>query len=289
MLIKQNIESNRKLRLKFYDILTKYIYKYMKKTFEKEKESHNSSDTKPKLYPDFQRVLLKIGSSKTLEKEYSKFLKWSRKKNDIEENELQKMLNDIIKLTTEIMVNKPSIYVESLLFNYKFPTLQQFFSKSLKKIARIIYEQPKSLYTIKTSKLTDQIENVLNIFLPSKQIESVLEFIEKDTDKSVKVKYDFDNQSNQSSKSSISLRKNSSDHDLIVDKINSEPSLHYVSSNDLNQDYYNSDDDENKIPVKNLNIEDDGVKHINIPKIKKSQYYFNKPKINEINEYFFNE
>lgn len=288
MLIKQNIESNRKLRLIFYDILTKYIYKYIKKTFEKEKESHISSDTKPKLYPDFQRVLLKIPkwSSKTLEKEYYKFLKWTRKKNDIEEKELQKMLNDIIKLTTEIMVNKPSIYVESLLLDYKFPTLQQFFYKSIKKIARIIYEQPKSLYTIKTSTLTDQIENVLNIFLPSKQIESVLEFIEKDTDKSIKVKYDFDN---QSSKSSISLRKNSSDNNLIVDKINSEPSLHYVSSNDVNQDYYNSDNDENKISVKNLNIEDDGIKHINIPKIKKSQYYFNKPKINEVNEYFFNE
>ena len=249
---------------------------------EKEKELHSTVETRPKLYPDFQRVLLQIPkwSSRTLEKEYAKFLKWTKKKDDIDTQEL---IIDIIKLTTEIMLNKSSIYVETLLQDYKFPSLQQFYYKCLKKIARIIYEEPKSLYTIKTSKLNDQIENVLNIYLPTKQIESVLEFIEKDVDPIIKVKYNFENDT-ESSKSSISLRKNSSDNNnLIVDKISS---LHYVSSDDLH-DLKNTDDDQ--LSVKNKVVEDDNIRHINIPKIKKSQYYYNKPKINEINEYFFNE
>jgi hypothetical protein len=282
--VKQNIETNRKLRNNFYNILTKYIYKYIKRTFEQEKESHSTVETRPKLYPDFQRVLLKIPkwSSRTLEKEYTKFLKWIKKKNDIDEEKLETMLLNIIKLTTEIMLNKSSIYIESLLQDYKFPSLQQFYYKSLKKIARIIYEEPKSLYTIKTSKLNDQIENVLNNYLPTKQIESVLEFIEKDIDPCIKVKYNFENDT-QSSKSSISLHKNSSDNNnLIVDKISS---LHYVSSNDL-KDLYS---DEDILSVKNEVANDDNIRHIKIPKIKKSQYYYNKPKINEINEYFFND
>ena len=280
--VKQNIEKNRKSRSVLYGILTKYIYKYIRRTFEKEKELHSTVETRPKLYPDFQRVLLQIPkwSSRTLEKEYAKFLKWTKKKDDIDTQEL---IIDIIKITTEIMLNKSSIYVETLLQDYKFPSLQQFYYKCLKKIARIIYEEPKSLYTIKTSKLNDQIENVLNIYLPTKQIESVLEFIEKDVDPIIKVKYNFENDT-ESSKSSISLRKNSSDNNnLIVDKISS---LHYVSSDDLH-DLKNTDDDQ--LSVINKVVEDDNIRHINIPKIKKSQYYYNKPKINEINEYFFNE
>jgi hypothetical protein len=283
--VKQNIETNRKLRAELYDILTKYIYKYIRRTFEKEKELHSTTETRPKLYPDFQRVLLQIPkwSSRTLEKEYNKFLKWAKKKNDIDTKDLETMLIDIIKLTTEIMLNKSSIYVETLLQDYKFPSLQQFYYKSLKKIARIIYEEPKSLYTIKTSNLTNQIENVLNIYLPTKQIESVLDFIEQDLDPHIKVKYNFENDT-QSSKSSISLRKNSSDNNnLIIDKISS---LHYVSSDDL---HHLKDTEEDHISVKNKAVEEDNVRHINIPKIKKSQYYYNKPKINEINEYFFNE
>ena len=110
-----------------------------------------------------------------------------------------------------------------------------------------------------------------------------MEFIEKDVGPSIKVKYNFENDT-ESSKSSISLRKNSSDNNnLIVDKISS---LHYVSSDDL-QDLKDTDDPD--LSVKNKLVEDDNVRHINIPKIKKSQYYYNKPKINEINEYFFNE
>jgi len=283
--IKQNIEKNRELKSVLYGILTKYIYKYIRRTFEKEKELHSTIETRPKLHRDFQKVLLQIPkwSSRTLEKEYTKFLKWVKKKNDINTEEL---MIDIIKLTTEIILNKSSIYVTSLLQDYKFPSLQQFYYKSLKKIARIIYEEPKSLYTIKTSKLTDQIENVLNIYLPTKQIESVLEFVERDLDPCIKVKYNFENdsKSTESSKYSISLRKNSSDNNnLIVDKISS---LHYVSSDDLH-DLKNTDDDH--LSVKNKIVENDNLRHIDIQKMKKSQYYYNKPKVNEINEYFFNE
>ena len=40
----------------------------------------------------------------------------------------------------------------------------------------------------------------------------------------------------------------------------------------------------------NIEEEEDLVKHVKIPKVKKNKpFYYNKNKINEINEYFFDE
>ena len=64
----------------------------------------------------------------------------------------------------------------------------------------------------------------------------------------------------------------------------------YVSSDDLNKNYEKSDDNSISKHLKNIDNQDnDSVKHIKIPKMKQSQYYYNKPKINELEEYFFNE
>jgi len=58
----------------------------------------------------------------------------------------------------------------------------------------------------------------------------------------------------------------------------------------LHKNYEKSDDNLSKSISKHLkNIDNDSVKHIKIPKMKQSQYYYNKPKINELEEYFFNE
>ena len=101
MLVKSNIDKIYRLKSKLHNILIKYIYKYLTKVFEKEKESHITKSTRPSLYPDFQRVLLKIPkwSEKKMNKEYSKFLKWLSKKEDVTEEDLQITLINIIKLS----------------------------------------------------------------------------------------------------------------------------------------------------------------------------------------------
>jgi hypothetical protein len=287
MLIKNNIDKIYRLKSKLNNILIKYIYKYLTKVFEKEKESHITKHTRPRLYPDFQRTLLKIPkwSEKTIDKEYYKFLKWLSKKEDVTEEDLQVILINIIKLSTEILINKSDIYVDTLLQNHTFPTIKKYYLKCLRHISRIVYENPKSLYELKTNFLIGELENVLNLFLPSDKIKTVLEFINEDIDESnIKIEYDFDSKSD-----SISIRPNS-DQLLIIDKEESEPSLHYVSSDDLHKNYEKSEDILSK-HLKNIGQEDhdDSIKHIRIPKMKKSQYYYNKPKINELEEYFFNE
>lgn len=293
MLVKSNIDKIYRLKSKLHNILIKYIYKYLTRVFEKEKELHITKRTRASLYPDFQRILLKIPkwSEKKMNKEYSKFLKWLSKKEDVTEEDLQVILINIIKLSTEILINKPDIYVDSLLQNHTFPTIEKYYLKCLRHISRIVYENPKSLYQLKTNFLTQELENVLNLFLPSDKIKTVLEFINEDIDETnIQIEYDFDSKSSKSD--SISIRPNS-DQLLIVDKEQSERSLHYVSSDNLHKNYEKSEDNLSKSISKNLKItgnqDDDSVRHIKIPKMKKSQYYYNKPKIDELEEYFFNE
>lgn len=296
MLVKSNIDKIYRLKSKLHNILIKHIYKYLTKVFEKEKDLHDTKRTRASLYPDFQRTLLKIPkwSDKKMNKEYCKFLKWLSKKEDVTEEDLQVILINIIKLSTEILINKSDVYVDTLLQNHTFPTVEKYYLKCLRHISRIVYENPKSLYQFKTNFLTQELDNVLNLFLPSDKIKTVLEFInQNNTETNIQIEYDFDSKSESDS---ISIRPNS-DQLLIIDKEQSEKSdhsLHYVSSDDLHNNYEKSEDNVSKNVSKNFKNtcnqdDDDSVKHIKIPKMKKTQYYYNKPKIDELEEYFFNE
>lgn len=288
-MLKHSLTENTRLKTELYNLIIKFVYKYILKLFEQEKLYHNTPETKPSLYPEFQRSLLKITkwSGKTLEKQYLKFLKWVEKRKDLSEEQLYKLLKDIIKLSTQIMINKSDVYVDTLLQNYKFPTLKAYYYKCLRRIARRVYENPKLLYSLKNEDLINDLESILQNYLPLDEIKTILEFKEEtENNDNIQVAYNFDDNDDKSS--SISLR-NSLKNMLLVDKEQSDQSLHYVSSNELikNYDY----DDIKPIPNNSEHIIDyeDGVKHITVPKFKKSNYFYNKPKVNEISEHFFNE
>lgn len=302
MLIKQNKEENRRLKTKLYNLIIKFVYKYLIKLYDRELESHNTRETKPKLYRDFQKTLLQITkwSDKTIQKQTNKFLKWVEKRENLSEKDLQNMIKNIIKLSTQLILDKSDIYITTLLQNFNFPNVKTYYYKCLKRIARIVYENPKGLHDLQTGRLFDELDNILQSFLPLHEIEAILEFddtkqAKSDETKRINVKYDFENDSlSNNSNSSISLRQ-SDQPKLIVDKQSSDQSLNYVSSEDLNFEE-ESENDLSKIvqkkPIDMINSKntmEEGVKHIRVPKFKKSQYFYNKPKIDEINEYFFNE
>jgi hypothetical protein len=302
MLIKQNKEENRRLKTKLYNLIIKFVYKYLLKLYDRELESHNTRETKPKLYRDFQKTLLQITkwSDKTIQKQTNKFLKWVEKRENLSEKDLQNMIKNIIKLSTQLILDKSDIYITTLLQNFNFPNVKTYYYKCLKRIARLVYENPKGLHDLQTGRLFDELDNILQSFLPLHEIEAILEFddtkqAKSDETKRINVKYDFENDSlSNNSNSSISLRR-SDQPKLIVDKQSSDPSLNYVSSEDLNFEE-ESENDLSKIAhkkpidiINSKNVMEEGVKHIRVPKFKRSKYFYNKPKIDEINEYFFNE
>ena len=312
LFIAKNIEHKQKIETQFYEILSKYIYKYINHIFKKEYIDHKELRNMPYLYPDFQKKLLKISkwSNYTIDKEYYKFLKWCEKKYETDEHKLQEMLNEIIILTIQIMIHKPSLYVEKLI-EHSFPDMKDFYYKCLKRLTRTFYENPKSTRSITLSELKDQIKTIVNIVLPINKIDTVLMLSEKESIKK-NIIYDFEDKKSESkstksnSESNKSRKKSKSESDK-------EEQLYYIS-----HDESNKENDQGTLQIQKLgfggdtlpNIRDSKFhgnenaninknissvysdaefeKEIFIPK-KKSYKYYNKSKVDEINEYFFNE
>lgn len=306
LFVAKNIEHKEKIQSEFYEILAKYIYKYINNILRMEYDLHKASKTIGLLYPNFQKRLLKISkwSDYHIDKEYGKFLKWTKRKYNYSEEKLQQMLNDIITITIQVMIHKPSLYVEKLLEG-SLPSLRDFYYKCLKKLSRIFYENPKSTKSITLSQLKDKIDTIINVVLPINKIDTVLEIqqeeglISKGENTSIKnITYDFNkldvsNKSNKSNKSNTTCSSNSSKSSS--SSISKEPILYYISSDkssdhqDYKKDYkkdYNYNQDYNQDKQDSTDTSSDkGVKEIYIPKKHK---YYHKSKIDEINEYFFN-
>lgn len=286
MFVAKNIENKQRIESEFYEILSKYIYKYLNRVLKNEYEYHKASKIIGHLYPNYQKKLLKISKwpEYKIDKEYSKFLKWCSRKYNKTENQLQIMLNDIIILTIQVMIHKPSLYVEKLLEN-SFPSMRDFYYKCLRRLARVFYEAPKSTKSITLSELKRQINTTINIFLPTKKIDTVLQIQEPEhTQQQIEnITYDFNKLDTRSSSSSIKSRGSGKS------SISKEQILYYISSDkssNIESDKYT----ENYGIHNQINNEIDLLsedKEIYIP--KKQKYYFNKSKIDEINEYFFNE
>lgn len=288
MFVAKNIENKQRIESEFYEILSKYIYKYLNRVLKNEYEYHKASKIIGHLYPNFQKKLLKISKwpEYKIDKEYSKFLKWCSRKYNKTENQLQIMLNDIIILTIQVMIHKPSLYVEKLLEN-AFPSMRDFYYKCLRRLARIFYEAPKSTKSITLSELKRQINTTINIFLPTKKIDTVLQIQDQEQENTQKqienITYDFNKLDTRSSSSSIKSRGS---YKSLISK---DQVLYYISSDKSSN--IESDRTENYNRIDNvidlLSQDNDKDKEIYIP--KKQKYYFNKSKIDEINEYFFNE
>ena len=191
------------------------------------------------------------------------------------------------------MINKTNIIVEGILETYTFPKFKYFFYKCLKRISRYYYENPKNLSIDEsnmisnlTSKQTilELIRNVVYNLLPMKQIMTILEYkdlINEDKESYNKeiVEYNFDDVLTSSSKSHESMPK------IIIEKQLSQCSLQYISSDEFDKEYCKSET-EHLINEKQ-NTEEDFIKHVNIPKIKKNKNLYYKKNRDDIDEYFF--
>ena len=283
MLTKQNLLEISNLRDKLQNLVIRFSYRYISKRFGKIQEDR---DARTKLYRNFQKDLLEITewSDKTLTKNYKKFLKWSKRREGLDEVALTNMLHKIIRLSCQIVLNESDVFIETLLQKHEFPTLKSYYYKCLKRIARIIYERPKDIHALKWSMLNEQLENVLQLFVPLDSLRDILNFSYKLDDKdqsAIQIEYDFKNDTGSDS-SSISIRPDSQ-KPLVIDKQPSERSLEYVASDITNIIDNESEND----PQNNGSV--DSVRHITVPKYKKQQFFYNKPKINEIDENFFND
>lgn len=279
------IDKKNKKERELANILSKYLYKYIKHIFNKIDDEQSSKS----LYPDFQKRLLSISmwSSNTIDKEYLKFLKWCNKKYNVKQNEMEDLFKQYINLTIQIITKTP-------LNSYDIPSdLKNLYYKSLKKIARLYYENPKSIKEeCDINDLKTIILNKMTSFIPMKDILDILETVENQKDSNVS--YNF-NENSKSEKSGISI---TGKEKLIIKKDNTNNSistnrksnsLRYISSDEFQNEYYNSDDDKQNNNIDKKQEPDlENIKHIKIPKMKKLQLQYNT-KIDEVKENFFTD
>lgn len=276
--IKKNIEE------KMYDMLTKGLHKYIKRIYKKKKEEYENNILVCK---NFQKKLYKIAkwSEKTLNTEFSHFVSWCKRHYDIDEEKMETMLRKIILLSTQVMINRSRIFTENFLSTYEFPKIRDIYYKCLKKIARIFYENPKSIYQneISLETLKENIKYPFYNIIPIKKITDYLEnkqdsvIIEKEI-----VEYNFDKNSSSSNSSFIKEKENKNEDDS---------NLKYVSLDEYNFETKSNDKDlldkkSNKDNCKDncKDIDEDNIKHIRIPKLNK---IYLKKKTDNIDENFF--
>jgi hypothetical protein len=293
MSLVKSIETRKEYEDKLYTIIYKYQIKYIYYIFENQYDDDKQIGTLNSLYRHFQKRLLKIAdwSSNKLNREYEKFLDWCKRKYNLHEQELQQILNTIITLFVRVMINKKNIIIEGLLESYTFPNFKYFFYKCLKRISRHYYENPKNLSidenndilnTTYKKTILDLIGSVVYNMLPMKQIMSILEYKDlinedKSENENIFVQYDFNN-------TKTSESSHNSNPKVVIEKQLSECSLKYISSDDFDKEYCKSES-EQEIQQQNED-DDDLVKHVKIPKIKKKTY-LNKQNRDDLEEYFF--
>ena len=281
MYISQVIIGKKKIETQFYNILYKYIYKYIKCVYEK-------YDGKNKRV-NFQKALIKIAnwSPDKLDSEFYKFSKWSEKKYNIDDRDLQKMLNTLILLSTQIILNQSVDYIKSLLNEYSYPKMKMFYYKSIKKISRIFYEKPEDIYNIDENTLLNNIESITNTFLPIKEITSVLEnYCEPSFEKCKTINYNIHNVKSQETNSNVDAKnidaKNIDAKNIDAKNIKenfNQINLQYMSSENFESS--SIDDKQDVYSAKNIDLDTNDIRVI--PNVVKNNNTPNQiKKINDI-------
>jgi hypothetical protein len=281
LMIDDKVSIKKNLEEKLYDMLTKGLHKYIKRIYKKKKEEYENDILVCK---NFQKKLYKIAkwSDKTINTEFLHFISWCKRHYNIDKEEMESMLKKTILLSTQIMINRSRIFTENFLSTYEFPKIRDIYYKCLKKIARIFYENPKSIYEndISFGTLKENIKSPFYNIIPIKKITDYLENKEESIimEKEI-VEYNF----NKNDSSSNSVR----DH-FYKEKVNKNDdfNLKYVCSDDFkNRIEIDKKSSHSIIPNQNTNNEDeDNIKHIRIPKLNK---LYLKKKIDNIEDNFF--
>jgi len=275
MYISQVVKGKKEIESQFYNILYKYIYKYIKCLYERDIGKNKKVN--------FQKSLIKIASwsPEKIDNEFYKFSKWSTKKYNVDDRDLQKMLNTIILLSTQVILNQSVDYIKSLLNEYSYPKMKMFYYKSIKKISRIFYEKPDDIYVIDENVLLNNIESITNTFLPIKEITSVLEnHCEPSFEKCKTINYNIHNVKSHETDANVNTNVDGNTDGRGIQEQFNQNNLQYVSSENFES---SSTDDNDIYSIKNIDLDADADDIKIIPNVVKNNNALNQiKKINDI-------
>ncbi|NBO99320.1 MAG: hypothetical protein EBU90_04225 [Proteobacteria bacterium] len=284
-------------------MLASYGEKYMRHLYENIEDSYlhkKETVSEKRLYRDFQKYLVEVSkwSESKRKREYHKFLKWTMKRYEVTEMEIQTTLDNVVLYSVRIMLNRYDFEGVLEQVQYEAVKLEDLLYNSLKRISRFYYEQPHSMgLFLKSSqekapdkselmeKLQEIVVSLIHGYIP---LQPIIQIMERQSHVDSNQPYDF-NQSFTSSKSNSNVyikkvpvgkqRKDDqrSSETKRTDKQPEEPKLRYISSDEYNE-YYHSDqeknnDNDNPAKADKVSTGDNQVKHIDVPKRKVYQKY----------------
>lgn len=180
----------------------------------------------------FQTVLLNISkwNDKTIQKEYKKFLKWTKKRKiDNFEKHIENYLEHKILLLTKQTLE---IDIDYTLLLYK----------CLKTTAKLFYRHPKDIYSISEKKVMQLVQNTINSFIP---LDKIFELVVVNFTPSTIYSYQIDEEENHSN-SEVKVDETKSN------KGNHEIRLKYIPSEECFNEYYESAELSDASTTKNI-------------------------------------
>lgn len=295
---KQSLENN------FSNIILVYCLKWTKKLAQINLFKYEDDY----IYTRFQKKLGSIAkwSGEKRERECKKFIDWTNRKFEFNEEDLNNIFMKIVILSVQIMINKElnDETCAKINFSPHLLNLREFFYICLKTISKYYFKYPERIYDTKDdSDMSNQIiKRQLVNYIPFKSIFDIV---------NNKCIFDTGNDKNESSNKSSSKssscfsEKNTTDTDDSTEhynynnknfNTNEDEELSYIDSISLEdklQRYYNHLD-------KTDSSEDEvNIKHITLPKMTNNQktkniskYKYESSSIKNINnpdEKFFSD
>jgi hypothetical protein len=255
-------------------VLSTYVGKYVRKLF------FNLPPSKM-LYTNFQKTLVEVAEwdDKRKLKEYKKFSRWCETKKDITAFDLEKNFHQLIVLYIQMMLHKYRDGYESVKKDYVFPSLQSLFYKTLKKAARYFYENPKVTRDDKTIFETIT-RDVIEKYMPLTEVLNYISSVDETT--SSVVEYNFDKSVSSEKRSRTKSHVSGADKLIIEKEPSCKSGLRYISSDEFNNEYYQSESDkERELHEQVGESADEEVRHIRLPKLKKPYNKYNPTVENE--------
>lgn len=282
---KQSLENN------FSNIILVYCLKWTKKLAQTTLFKYENDY----IYTRFQKKLGSIAkwSGEKREREYKKFIEWTNRKFEFDEEDLNIIFMKIIILSVQIMINKElnDENCAKINFSPQLLNLREFFYICLKTISKYYFKYPERIYDTKddSDMSNDIIKRQLVNYIPFK---SIFDIVNDNNNKFDIVNVNCNNKTNENldekiddkslshssnNKSFTTKSESTQDHDDSntnkdddSEEFNNTNELSYIDSISLEnklQKYYNNHVDK----TDNTSEDEVNIKHITLPKMTNNQ------------------
>jgi hypothetical protein len=240
------IQKKNALEKLVVDCLSAYSYRFIIKTYDQVKLSGHQKDRTSKKLKEFQMSMLKISewTDDKRDREFDKFLIWCEKKR---KSGVRDALQSYFLLSMRV-ISHNNVSVQSL-STIAAPLPEEMFYKCMRACAKFYYNNLHDKDIFNSEQYNDYtlrsiVKSRLQKFIPIMQL---FELMEKKEDTPLLVEYNYDDNNDPTESLHVNISTKS-------DKVKNDLELKHVSSEELENEYYMSEESESKKSNNNIKV-----------------------------------